>query len=246
MNIEATSTTLLQGLRKLGVVPGDVLFVHSSFKSLGPVEGGAEAVISALENAVGPEGLLLMPSFNLVDRDKRAECWNIRETPSTVGWITEVFRRMPSTHRSDHYSHSVAARGKDAKAFVADHLSQEGYGSPWDLAPWGKTFGECSPMVQAYKRSGKLLMLGVDYFTSTYIHFVEVIYWHRLLAQNPAAAFPRLDRLILGEFWDRTGQLQRGYINEAPCRLFGIQPYVDGLVQEVECNPEPYMIRNRN
>lgn len=242
MNAESTLETLLRDLRDLGVDSGDLLFVHSSFKSLGPVAGAAETVISAIENAIGPEGLLLIPSFNLVDRDKRAESWDIETTPSTVGWLTEFFRQMPGTYRSDHYSHSVAACGKDAKAFVADHLSQEGYRSPWDLEPWGKTYGTHAPMAKVYQANGKVLMLGVDYDSSTYIHFVEVIYWHKLLAQNPAAAYPRLNRLELGEFWDRTGQLQRGCVGAASCRLIEIRTYVDGLYREVERNPEPYLI----
>ena len=61
------SCDLTCDLRRLGVEAGDILFVHSSFKSLGPVEGGAESVIQALEDALGPEGLLLMPSFNLMN-----------------------------------------------------------------------------------------------------------------------------------------------------------------------------------
>ena len=58
-----SSSDLSQDLRRLGVQAGDTLFVHSSYKSLGPVRGGAIAVIAALEDAIGPDGLLLMPSF---------------------------------------------------------------------------------------------------------------------------------------------------------------------------------------
>ena len=68
-----TRETLARDLRDLGVEPGDILFVHSSLKSLGPVNGGAGTVIDALEDAVGPEGLVLMPSFNLVEWDRRPE-----------------------------------------------------------------------------------------------------------------------------------------------------------------------------
>ncbi len=87
-----TREKLAQELRNLGVESGDILFIHSSFKSLGPVDGGAGTVVSALEDAVGPEGLILMPAFNLVEWDKRAKTWNIETTPSTVGWLTEFFR----------------------------------------------------------------------------------------------------------------------------------------------------------
>ena len=37
------------------------------------------------------------------------------------------------------------------------------------------SFGTHSPMFRAYKANAKLLMLGVDYNSSTYIHFVEVV-----------------------------------------------------------------------
>ena len=164
MTTSQTCEKLAHDLRNLGVEPGDILFIHSSFKRLGPVDGGAESIICALEDAVGPDGLILMPSFNLVEgRDKRVQTWDIKTAPSTVGWLTEFFRQMPNTYRSDHYSHSVAARGKGAKTFVADHLSRDGNQSPWDHEPWGKTYGTHSPMYRAYQADGKLLMLGVDY-----------------------------------------------------------------------------------
>jgi len=232
---------LLHNFRDLGVELGDILFIHSSFKSLGPVEGGAETVVSALEDTVGPDGLILMPLFNLVESDKRAETWNIETTPSTVGWLTEFFRRMPGTYRSDHYSHSVAARGKGAKDFVSGHLRREGYKSPWDREPWGKTYGIHSPMYKAYQADGKLLMLGVDYNSSTYVHFVEVIYWNKMLAMNPNAKYPSLNRLALGEFWDETGNLSMGFVGAAECRLFRIREYVDTLRCEVEKTPYPYL-----
>jgi aminoglycoside 3-N-acetyltransferase len=236
-----TRETLARDLRALGVAPGDLLFVHSSFKSLGPVEGGAETVVCALEDALGPDGLLLMPSFNLVEHDRRAETWDRRTTPSTTGWLTEYFRRMPGAHRSDHYSHSVAARGKGAEAFVSGHLGREGYRSPWDREPWGRTYGTHSPMHRAYEAGGKILMLGVDYASSTYVHFVEVILWNRALAQDPKARYPYLKRPDLGAFWDRAGDLRRGPVGDADCRLFRIRDYVHALLREVETNPEPYV-----
>src|SRR5205807_1998 len=118
-------------------------------------------------------------------------------TPSTVGWITEFFHRMPGTFRSDHYSHSVAARGKGAAEFVAGHRRQEGPRSPWDRDPWGRTYGTHSPMYRAYEADGQLLMLGVEYDSSTYVHLVETLFWNRLLEQDPAATYPYLDRPAL-------------------------------------------------
>ena len=238
-----THKTLTQDFTNLGIEKGDTLFIHSSFKSLGPVEEGAGTVISALEAAVGAEGLILMPTFSLLpSREERVAAWRVNKTPSTVGWLTEFFRQMPDTYRSDHYSHAVAARGRDAKAFVSDHLRREGYQSPWDHYPWGKTYGTHSPMFRAYKSEGKLLMIGVDYQTSTYIHFVEVMHWNKRLAHDRQAQFIGLKRPELGNYWERLGQLKQGKVGDSMCRLFHIKTYVDTLLAEVERNPKPYVV----
>jgi len=238
-----TREKLTQDLTTLGIEKGDTLFIHSSFKSLGPVEDGAGTVISALAAAVGRDGLILMPSFSLLpSREERIASWNIGSTPSTVGWLTEFFRQMSDTYRSNHYSHAIAARGKGAKAFVADHLRREGYESPWDQPPWGKTYGTHSPMFRAYKTDAKLLMLGVDYESSTYAHLVEVIHWNKRLIEDPEAEYIRLKRSKLGAFWDEVGRLRQGLVGDATCRLFRIKDYVDTLLEEIEWNPEPYVI----
>ena len=238
MTAPYTREKLIQDLTHLGIEKGDTLFIHSSFKSLGPVEGGAGTVISALAAAVGTDGLILMPSFSLLpSREERIASWNVEKTPSTVGWLTEFFRQMSDTYRSNHYSHAIAARGKDAKAFVAGHLRREGYDSPWDQSPWGKTYGTHSPMFRAYKANAKLLMLGVDYNSSTYIHFVEVKHWNKRLTEDPEAEYIRLKRSELGAFWDEVGRLRQGLVGDALCRLFRIKDYVDTLLEEVERNP---------
>ena len=41
-----TRETLSAGLRELGLVEGDTVWVHSSFKSIGGVEGGAGTVVA--------------------------------------------------------------------------------------------------------------------------------------------------------------------------------------------------------
>ena len=227
----------------LGVEAGDTLFIHSSFKSIGPVEGGAESVVAALGDAVGHEGLVLMPSFNLVEWADRSRVWALETTPSTVGWLTEYFRLMPGTHRSDHYSHSVAARGKGAKEFVAGHLRKEGLRSRWDLDPWGRAFGTHSPMYRAYEAGGKILMLGVGYNTSTYIHLAEIKYRTAHLDGDTTSKHPFTDMRKLGKWWDGAGRLSTGRVGNAECRFFDIRGYVDAVVQELESDVDRYVDR---
>ncbi len=242
MKTPYTCEKLIQDFTDLGIEKGDTLFIHSSFKSLGPIEDGADTVISALEETVGQDGLILMPTFSLLpSREERVASWDIDKTPSTVGWLTEFFRQMPGTYRSDHYSHAVAARGRNAEAFVADHLRREGYQSPWDLHPWGKTYGTHSPMFRAYKANAKLLMIGVDYDTSTYIHLVEVIHWNKRLTNDADATFIGLKRPELGAFWEGLAKLKQGRVGDSDCRLFHIKTYVNTLLREVEHNPGPYV-----
>jgi len=233
---------LVRDLRELGVNAGDVLFVHSSFRSIGPVEGGAGTVTAALEQAVGADGLILMPAFNLVAKEQRAATWDHATTRSTVGWLTEFFRTMPGTVRSNHYSHSVAARGRVAEAFVSDARIDEGMKSPWDLEPWGKTYGEHSAFMKAYRAGGRVLLLGVDYHCVTYMHLVEVMRWNRLLAENPGSKYRFSRRDKLGEAWERTGRVSRGSVGRADSRLFSIRDFVDSLLTIVDNNPNDYLV----
>jgi len=237
-----TQSELVRDLRALGVAAGDILLVHSSYKSLGPVEGGAAMVVAALEEAIAPGGLLLMTSFNLVKIEERASSWDHASTPSTVGYLTEFFRKMAGSYRSDHYSHSVAARGPGAKAFVAGHRELVGFDSPWDQAPWGKTFGAHSPMLRAYDGGGSILMLGVDYHSSTYMHLVEVMAWNNARRTNPDAEYCWINREKLGAWWDEHGIVRRGFVARADCRLIPIRVFVDDLLAEIGRHPSEFFI----
>src|SRR5437764_11717166 len=55
-----TVSDLVADLRRLGVRSGDALMVHASLRRIGPVEGGADGVLAALDEVVGPAGTLMM------------------------------------------------------------------------------------------------------------------------------------------------------------------------------------------
>jgi aminoglycoside 3-N-acetyltransferase len=238
----ATEATLTADLTSLGVKPGGVLFVHSSFKSLGEVEGGAACVVAALEGALGASGTLLMPSFNLTPKTakERAAVWDPAGTPASTGYLTEFFRTLPGTLRSDHPSHSVAARGALARWIVGDHRSQRGPGSPWDILPWGKTYGLDSPMVRALEADAQLLMLGTGYETLTYMHLVEVLNRAQRSESNVGAKHWMLDRSRCGLWWEENGAPARGRVAQAECRLFPVRPFVETLLARVTPSPAEF------
>jgi len=146
---------ITEDLVKLGVKTGDLLAVHSSLKSIGFVEGGAETVVAALKNVLGLSGTLMMPVFN-----SPVEVFNAREQPSKVGIITETFRKSEGAMRSLHPTHSVAAWGKKAHHIIREHHKRE-------------ALGVASPFNRLAKHGGKVLMIGVNFTRCSIIHVAE-------------------------------------------------------------------------
>ena len=150
-----TQTEIEQGLRLIGLEAGDLVFVHSSLSSFGRVEGGADAVVDAILNVIGPEGTLAVPTFNYTP-----EYFDPAETPSVVGKITETVRLRPDAVRSLHPTHSVAAIGKRARELTEGHEKTH-------------PFGAGSPLHKVCRWNGKILMLGVSHTTTSVIHVAE-------------------------------------------------------------------------
>jgi aminoglycoside 3-N-acetyltransferase len=156
-----------------------VLLVHASLSSLGWVCGGAPAVILALEEVLGEEGTLVMPthSGDLTDPEKwenppvPRDWWEpIRQhmppfspdlTPTRkTGAISEAFRKQNGVLRSDHPHFSFAARGAHAALITNDHGLEQG-------------LGERSPLARIYELDGHVLLLGVGHENNSSLHLAE-------------------------------------------------------------------------
>ena len=59
-----TAESLRRDLESLGVAEGMILVVHSSLSAIGWVSGGAQAVVLALQEALGPAGTLVVPTHS--------------------------------------------------------------------------------------------------------------------------------------------------------------------------------------
>ena len=160
-------------------MPGMTLAVHSSLGSIGYVVGGAMAVILALEDVLGEEGTLAMPSHT-GDLSDPAE-WESPSVPAIwhqlirdhmppflpdlsptweMGTIAELFRNQQGTQRSQHPQVSWAARGKHARLITAGHSLDMGQ-------------GESSPLGHLYDLAAEVLLLGVDFSVNTSFHLAE-------------------------------------------------------------------------
>jgi aminoglycoside 3-N-acetyltransferase len=174
-----TRSSLAAELVQLGVARGGVLAVHSSLSRLGWVIGGAQAVVEALLDVIGPTGTLVMQSHTSVNSDPAAwenppvpEAWwqTIRDhmpayDPAlsgvdSMGAIVECFLRVPGVRRSGHPAESCAAFGPLAEALTCDHIPTP-------------AFGAGSPLNRLVDHDAQLLLLGVDHGNDTLLHYAE-------------------------------------------------------------------------
>lgn len=154
-----TQDDIVRGLRELGLTAGESLIVHSSMRHLGPIEGGADAVIDAILEVIGPEGNLVLPTFNYVN-PVPSPYFDPETTPGRTGILPEVGRRRPGALRSLHPTHSVTVIGPDAVRLTAGHLNQ-------------RVFGVGSPVDLLAQDGGKVLLLGVGQTSNSTIHVAE-------------------------------------------------------------------------
>ena len=108
---------LVAEFKRIGLEEKDVVFLHSSFKSFGGVEGGPQTVIDALISTLGNEGTLIVPRFNF-DFSTHNTPWDIRTTPSQTGVISEFVRKDPRSFSVFHPIYSFSIIGKHAKELV--------------------------------------------------------------------------------------------------------------------------------
>jgi aminoglycoside 3-N-acetyltransferase len=121
-----TFDDLVKGFRQIPLSPSRVIMVHSSYKSLGGVEGGAQAVIDALQAWVGPEGSVLLPTFNFRSWTE-SHYFDVGETSSHMGIIGELGRLQEGAVRTPHPIYSFAALGRHKDEFGLTH-DPEAYG----------------------------------------------------------------------------------------------------------------------
>jgi aminoglycoside 3-N-acetyltransferase len=157
-------------LTELGVTPGATVMVHSSMDEITRRVPGLSplALIHLLREMLTADGTLLMPTFPFLGKQRtyveKRRVFDVARTPSQVGLLTEVFRRLPDVVRSLHPTHSVAAWGRHAVMLTQDHHR-------------GTAFGEASPIYRLRHVRGLVVGLGTGLGDSfTILHVPEEVH----------------------------------------------------------------------
>ena len=156
---------IAQVLRDAGLKPGDSALVQSKMSAFGTIEGGPQTVIDAFDQVLGGEGLIVMPAFPL-DRPaleylRQDPVFDLHNTPSRMGAISEVFRTSAGTVRSLHPTHSISARGSGAEELVAGHERAE------------TPFGAGTPFARLIERGAHQVWFGSGVAALTIYHAFE-------------------------------------------------------------------------
>jgi len=159
-----TAEQFIADLKVLGIKSGDTVFMHSSYKALGGIEGGAKTVFSSIFELLGEKGTLILPAFSYDTVGYENPHFYLQDTPSCIGYLPEYFRtQVDGVIRSMHATHSCCLKGFKASKMALNH--------ELDLTP----VGENSPISKLPLMDGKILMLGCNPNHNTALHGVEEI-----------------------------------------------------------------------
>ena len=174
-----TRGQLADAFRTVGVRPGDVVMVHASVRAVGEVAGGPDQIHLALKDALTPDGTLMMyascPRYydeigrgNLTpDQEREVAATLPAFDPYTArsardnGALVELLRTYPGSIVNAHVARFVVW-GRLAPFLIS--------AQPWDYA-----FGAGSALERFVQLRGRILLLGCDHDTVTFLHYAEHI-----------------------------------------------------------------------
>ena len=174
-----TKVKITAELTRMGLAHGDLVLMHTSMSALGWIPGGAQSVLEAVLEVLGPNGTLVCPGFSSQLSDpaqwssppvpaewvgqvqENMPVFHPDRTPTrNMGKVAEALRALPQTQRSHHPVDSFLAHGPMARALLADH-------------PIGHSLGQGSPLGKLYQHGAKVLLLGANFGSCTAFHLAE-------------------------------------------------------------------------
>jgi len=152
--------SLINDIKNIGVNKGDIIYIHSSLKSIGWIEDGIDTLTEAFLDALGDEGTLAVPTHTLAFVERHVPPYDPKETPTSLGAYPDAVWRHPLAKRSAHATHSSAAIGAKADFLTENH-------DPTNA------LGYDSPIYKMVRSKGKILLIGVSQISNTTVHLAE-------------------------------------------------------------------------
>ena len=168
---------LANDFRRLGVAKGDTIMLHASVRAVGPIAGGPDQIHLALKDALTDRGTLMMYASvadgyddvgrghltpeeeqELLDKMPAFDAISVRSQRDN-GALVEFFRTYPGSNVNTHVARFVSW-GKNAKYLISEQ-------------PWNFAFGAGSALERFVELNGKILLLGSDHDTTTFLHYAE-------------------------------------------------------------------------
>lgn len=228
--VSVSPQQLDEGLEALGLDGRQHLIVHSSLKSFGLLEGGADALLDALDRHTAT---LVAPAFSYQTLLRgptspiHAQFQRGTRVSRDIGRLSQTLVERPQALRSEHPALSFVALGVQAGA-VLDRQSLDN--------PYG-------PIGALYDLDGYALLAGVDHSSNTSIHYGEYLAGMPLLTRyvaqdgrveacnfpNCSADFERLAPYV---------RAQTVYIGRARLRLYRVRELVEATVKLLRQDPE--------
>lgn len=154
---------LINVMKTMGMKNGSVVFIHSSMTEFFNYKGTAQELIDKIIEVIGQEGTLMMPAYPKIAKSNKEIDFDVLNSVSGAGYLTEVFRKYPGVKRSINIQHSVCAYGKLADYFTSEHHLSV---TTWD---------EFSPYYKMSHLKTLVFSFGLPYFLGTMIHCTESI-----------------------------------------------------------------------
>lgn len=151
-----TQSDIVAGLRSLGLAAGESIMVHSSLSALGNVQGGANAVIDAVLEVIGPKGTVVFPTFTGVAIEFIGK--PITDLKAFTGIVPATARGRKDFVSGKHPLYSITAKGPLAQKWVD---MEDEYIFPSAEKKWLYDMGQVG---------GKTMLLGCDHSGNSSIH----------------------------------------------------------------------------
>jgi len=154
-----THAAVRDALAELGLGSGDVVLVHSALSGMACEP---ETLLEALLDVVGDDGTLVVPTFTPTYRHESPDgVFDIEQTPSEVGYFTELVRSRPESVRNVDPTHSFTALGERAEEFGRLHARN--------------TYDRNNVLGRLHEAEAWVLGIGLERFgrSMTFFHYVE-------------------------------------------------------------------------